>query len=103
MNNNSNNIQKYIEAYDKTLENLGAESITVRAVQYSELNKSEVIPTIKNPKQTNNFWTKSCDLNNSDIVFFVSWNGHLTDTSTYSSTKFNGYNIGVRPIIIIEY
>ena len=51
-----NNIQKYIDAYAVTLENLGAENIDVRAALYSELNIDEVSNEIRNPGGNGYYW-----------------------------------------------
>ena len=93
MSNAANNIQKYINAYKTTLEDMGAEGITVRAAKYSELRG--VTATIRNPGQTGSFWLGSVLSNDPDFVWRVSSDGSMYSVN-YSSSR------GVRPVIIIS-
>ena len=95
MSDSRNNIQKYINAYKTTLEDMGAEGITVRAAKYSELNAEGVTPAMRNPGQTGSFWLGSGSSNGANYVWGVSSDG---------SISYNSYDLsyGVRPVIIIS-
>ena len=95
MSNAANNIQKYINAYKTTLEDMGAEGITVRAAKYSELNAEGVTPAMRNPGQTGYFWLGSGISFNASYVWFVGSDGDIS-----GDICGNGY--GVRPVIIIS-
>ena len=95
MSNAANNIQKYINAYKTTLEDMGAEGITVRAAKYSELNAEGVTPAMRNPSSTGYFWLGSGYSSNANFVWYMYSDGRIFNTS-YSSS------IGVRPVIIIS-
>lgn len=102
-----NNIQQYIEAYQKTLENMRVKEITVKACAKPELD-SELgaelenqlteyqKQNIRNPGQTGYFWIGS---GHSEYAITVYGVGRLGNFS--SEIYYNSY--GVRPIIIIEY
>ena len=94
MNNEANNIQKYIIAYRLTLENKGVEEIQVRTAKYNELNVSTITATMRNPSGSGRFWLESSASNYTDRVWYVNQEG-----------SFGNYysDCGVRPIIIIEY
>ena len=97
LNNDLNNLQKYIEAYEKRLETLGAENIKIRAAKKQELETDGITEIMRNPGQTNKyFWL---DSGNSDISVSV-W-AVYTDGNIYAYRYNNSY--GVRPIIIIKY
>ena len=90
MSNAANNIQKYINAYKITLEDMGAEGITVRAAKYSELN------VMINPGQTSYFWIGSAYSNNNNAVWvFDSEHGYIY----YDGCRTRS---GVRPVIEIH-
>ena len=92
-----NNIQKYIEAYVVTLENLKAENIDVRAALYSELNSDELSGDIRNPGGKDYYWIgTSIGGPYSSGVRVVGVDGGL---GAYNRDNPKG----VRPIIIIEY
>ena len=95
MSDSRNNIQTYITAYQTTLEDMGAEGITVRAAKYSELHAEGVTPAMRNPSSTGDFWLGS---GYSNYAYNV-W-------SVYSVGDFgNGYygsSYGVRPVVIIS-
>ena len=95
MSNAANNIQKYINAYKTTLEDMGAEGITVRAAKYSELNAEGVTPAMRNPGQTGNFWLGSGNSDNAVGVWSVYSVGGIYD-------DYYGSGDGVRPVIIIS-
>ena len=94
MSNAANNIQKYINAYKTTLEDMGAEGITVRAAKYSEL--SGVTAAVRNPGQTGTFWLGSGDSSDAGRVWYVYSDGSIYNNYIYS------YSYGVRPVIIIS-
>ena len=85
----------HINAYKTTLEDMGAEGITVRAAKYSELNAEGVTPAMRNPGQTGNFWLGSGCSYNAYRVWSVGGIGGSNDYGYSSST-------GVRPVIIIS-
>ncbi len=95
MNNSTNNIQKYIEAYALRLEKLGADMVFVRLGFSSELLLNEITDTMRNPTQKGDFWIGSGHSNLANNVYFILGNGN------WSSGEYFG-NRGVRPIIIIE-
>ena len=95
MSNAANNIQKYINAYKTTLEDMGAEGITVRAAKYSELNAEGVTPAMRNPGQTGYFWLGSGSSNGPLGVWDVYGGGNISSDDYRSS-------VGVRPVIIIS-
>ena len=93
MSDSRNNIQKYINAYKTTLEDMGAEGITVRAAKYSEL--SGVTAAVRNPGQTGDFWLGS-GTTDATSVWFVGSDGDIFGAAHYS------ISYGVRPVIIIS-
>ena len=95
MSNAANNIQKYINAYKTTLEDMGAEGITVRAAKYSELNAEGVTPAMRNPGQTGSFWLGSGYSSSAGYVWYVGSGGNLNVDNYYNGR-------GVRPVIIIS-
>lgn len=95
MDNSDNNIQKYILAYKKTLEDLGAEGIKVRNVKYSEISAEGVTDLMRNPGQDGRIWISSCN-NNSSYIWGVYGSGEL------GVKKYNDDRYGVRPILVID-
>ena len=95
MSDSRNNIQKYINAYKTTLEDMGAEGITVRAAKYSELNAEGVTPAMRNPSSTGYFWLGSGYSNDAIYVWGVNSDGYL-------GNDYYGSSRGVRPVIIIS-
>lgn len=59
MSDSRNLIQKYIVAYKKTLEDLGAEGIQVRVARYSDLSVKGITNEMRNPGKTSWFWIGS--------------------------------------------
>ena len=96
MNDNRNNIQKYINAYKETLENLGADEINVRVARASDLNVNGITNDIRNPGQTGEYWVGSGHVYGDNYVTNVNSSGGL-DISFYNNSR------GIRPVIIIEY
>ena len=96
MSNAANNIQKYINAYKTTLEDMGAEGITVRAAKYSELNAEGVTPAMRNPSSTGYFWLGSGYSGDASSVWLVFSDGSFVSYYDYTSGG------GVRPVIIIS-
>ena len=95
MNNSTNNIQKYIEAYALRLEKLGADMVFVRLGLASELLLNEITDIMRNPTQKGDFWIGSGHSKLANNVYFILANGNL------NSGEYSG-NHGVRPIIVIE-
>ena len=95
MSDSRNNIQKYINAYKTTLEDMGAEGITVRAAKYSELNAEGVTPAMRNPSSTGEFWFGSGFSSDAARVWIIGNDGSINHT--YYDSSF-----GVRPVIIIS-
>ena len=96
MSDSRNNIQKYINAYKTTLEDMGAEGITVRAAKYSELSASGITAAMRNPGQTGYFWLGSGHSFYASDVWIVNSDGGINYSSDYSNSR------GVRPVIIIS-
>ena len=90
----NSNIQKYINAYKDTLEDMGAKGITVRAAKRSEI-ASNVTSAVRNPGQTGTFWLGSGNSGSGYYVWHVDSNGDI------SNMEYN-YDLGVRPVIIIS-
>ena len=99
-----NNIQKYIDAYKETLEDMGAEEINVRAATKPELNSElgdglETALTdtqkqnIRNPGKTGAFWLGSG--NSGDVDVFLVKSSGLIDL------QYCNWGFGVRPVIEI--
>ena len=86
MSNAANNIQKYINAYKTTLEDMGAEGITVRAAKFSEIDAEGVTPAMKNPGQTGDFWLGSGYSSNGDGVWYVFGGGLITSDYYYGNS-----------------
>ena len=95
MSNAANNIQKYINAYKTTLEDMGAEGITVRAAKYSELKAEGVTPAMRNPSSTGYFWLGSGFSDGVISVWSVNSDGNINNNRYIDS-------LGVRPVIIIS-
>lgn len=69
MNDNRNNVQKYIMAYKSSIIKIGATEVEVRNPQYSELNKVTAIN--RNPGQTGMFWLNSSIKNDEKGLCYV--------------------------------
>lgn len=95
MNNSTNNIQKYIEAYALRLEKLGADMVFARLGLASELLLNEITDIMRNPTQKGDFWIGSGHSKLANNVYFILPNGN------WNSGEYSG-NRGVRPIIVIE-
>ena len=85
MSDSRNNIQKYINAYKTTLEDMGAEGITVRAAKYSELRG--VTATIRNPGQTGSFWLGSGYSDDASDVWRVGSDGSFYNYRYYRQLR----------------
>lgn len=95
MSDSKNNIQKYIEAYKQTLEELGAESIEVRAIRESEINAVEY--QYRNPGAKGSFWNSSNHYDDHNYVSNTDMYGNVNGSAFYDV-----FEKGVRPIIIIK-
>ena len=93
MNNVSNNIQKYIDAYQGTLEDFGTENVTVRIGVSAELSDN-ITNEMRNPGGGGVYWLGN-SVNNSRIRY-VGGSG-IISSGDYDSER------GVRPIIEINY
>ena len=100
MTDERNLIQPYIEAYQSTLEGLGATGITVRIGRFSDQNAigdfyDSFANTLRNPSGVGTYWLGSGDAWNASIIPVVYESGELAWYGYYSS-------IGVRPVLIIN-
>lgn len=94
-----NNIQQYIEAYQNTLENLGASLTETRRVKLDDIAWGAMTPDCANPGQVGNFWEATSYGANIDYVYFASERGEY-----WSIVEcYNDKVCGVRPIIVIDY
>lgn len=94
--NKKNNVQTYIESYQKTLEDLGANNVTVRIARYSELNETGITEKLRNPGEVGNYWIGSANSSSASNVYYVYYNGYI-----YNYGFNNADGCGVRPLIII--
>lgn len=93
MTDSRNNIQKYIDAYQTTLTNLGATNVNTRIARIAEL--SGLTGVQKNPGRKGYFWVGSSSMNYYTDVRYVD-NGGSDAVNMYN----NSY--GVRPVIDIN-
>ena len=97
MSDSRNKVQPYIEAYQSTLEGLGATGITVRIGRYSELSATGITDAMRNPSGVGDYWLGSGYPSNATSVRVVSASGFL-DNYGYNFR----YYYGVRPVLIIN-
>ena len=101
MDNSKNIIQKYIKDYKKTLENMGADDITVRIPRCSDFSykkgeqQIEVPVSLKNPGGYGTYWIGNCtwDINRIRTSY--------GDGTIYSYRYDDELNVGIRAIIVI--
>ena len=93
ISNDSCNLSKYINAYEKTLGLEKIEEVVFKCPTVGEIVGSS---DIRNPGKIGNYWTTSPVFTGTQVYFITSNGG-----SDYSSYGYGG--CGVRPIIIIEY
>ena len=93
-----NNIQKYIDAYKETLEEMGAEGINVRACTKQELDLESLGTINAQLGSTGAFWLGSCISGNYDCENRV-WK--VLNTGKLYNYYYNEGN-GVRPAIEIN-
>lgn len=94
----TNYIQPYIEAYEKTLHNLGTMNVRTRVAIISEMNTTDMTRDLRMPlRVSQRYWLGSSSSNNANSVLMVDQNGNCgTNGNNYGNT------CGVRPIVIIE-
>lgn len=96
MGDSRNNVQQYIIAYKKTLEELGAEGLEVRIARYTELSSDVITNEMRNPDGgIGYFWLGSGGLWTDGFVWFIENGGSINQ-------YWSNWVYGVRPIIIIE-
>ena len=93
-----NRIQQYVEAYQRTLEELGANNVTTRIAIYSELDGMN--SSLHNPGQAGAFWLGTSGLDSAVMsVYRVDATGNCWSAS-YTKCYTSNY-AGVRPLIEI--
>ena len=98
LDNNVNNVNNYIKAYETTLKNLGANNVTTRIARYQEmydLTSSEAPSTLRNPSGVGLFWLGTSSP--SGGVRIIIPIGAFT-----ASSPDRDDNYGVRPLIVIS-
>ncbi|MBO7078969.1 MAG: prepilin-type N-terminal cleavage/methylation domain-containing protein [Bacilli bacterium] len=105
MDDERNKVQPYIEAYQRTLESLGATGITVRIGKYSEINAVSI--SLRNPSEIGYYWLGSGLYNvnstHAGTVRTVFASGTLGYCNFNARGPYYGSgNVGVRPVLIIN-
>ena len=98
LDTHENNVKSYIEAYQTTLRNLGANNVTTRIARYQEMidvNNDNEPSTLCNPSGIGDYWLGSSGSSGANTVFIVSYAGYCTNIPYKSS-------IGVRPVLVIN-
>ncbi len=99
MEEDGNEIKKYIDAYRINLERLGAKNITTRVALYEDL--SNISESQRNPSKKGSFWLGSALKDgNTYAVRIIDSSGKFSKQTSYSDNE--KWHHGVRPLVEID-